>query len=174
MVRVRNPFKRQDSFSVPLGALARAPGATSSPPDTVPTLPVSGETTPGAAGLDLDDDEDKDKAAFEEQPTARTSAHDVAPHRATDPAAREADELDAEDVLANGKERPIEVRLSGGLRAPPLDSTADASRGRLQTAADLGTRCLSLDDDPTMPIHTLRMYILGASYLSPLCRPHPR
>ncbi|TNY19127.1 peptide transporter MTD1 [Rhodotorula diobovata] len=137
MVRVRNPFKRQDSFSVPLGALARAPGATSSPPDTVPTLPVSGETTPGAAGLDLDDDEDKDKAAFEEQPTARTSAHDVAPHRATDPAAREADELDAEDVLANGKERPIE------------------------TAADLGTRCLSLDDDPTMPIHTLRMYILG-------------
>ncbi|GAA6055417.1 hypothetical protein JCM3770_006982 [Rhodotorula araucariae] len=133
MVRVRNPFKRQDSFT------AGAPSSATPvlPSDAVPTLPASGEK-PLPTALTGDENEKDDKDAVDDgEPTAITSAHDVHPHHATDPAALEADELDAKDMLANGKERPIE------------------------TAADIGTRCLSLDDDPTTPIHTLRMYILG-------------
>ncbi|TKA53580.1 hypothetical protein B0A53_03871 [Rhodotorula sp. CCFEE 5036] len=42
-----------------------------------------------------------------------------------------------ENRLANGKERPIE------------------------TAEDIATRCISLEDDPQMPVHTFRMYFLG-------------
>ncbi|GAA5902251.1 hypothetical protein JCM8208_007240 [Rhodotorula glutinis] len=41
------------------------------------------------------------------------------------------------NLLANGKERPIE------------------------TAEDIATRCISLEDDPNMVIHTFRMYVLG-------------
>ncbi|GAA5847863.1 hypothetical protein JCM9279_006672 [Rhodotorula babjevae] len=144
MVRVRNPFKRQDSFSVPLDTL-HAPSSSAAGPDSVPTLaassPADKKPAPAAHGIEEDDDEVKDKDALdqEERPTALTTAHELhrQQHRATDPAAREADELDADDLLSNGKERPIE------------------------TASDIGTRCLSLDDDPSMSIHTLRMYVLG-------------
>ncbi|BGP50986.1 hypothetical protein JCM10450v2_006912 [Rhodotorula kratochvilovae] len=41
------------------------------------------------------------------------------------------------NLLANGKERPIE------------------------TAEDIATRCISLEDDPSMVIHTFRMYFLA-------------
>ncbi|GAA5984472.1 hypothetical protein JCM11641_006993 [Rhodosporidiobolus odoratus] len=47
------------------------------------------------------------------------------------------DKVDESNLLANGKERPIE------------------------TADDIATRCISLEDDPTLPIHTFRMYFLG-------------
>ncbi|GAA5984935.1 hypothetical protein JCM10908_002459 [Rhodotorula pacifica] len=47
------------------------------------------------------------------------------------------DEARPEDIGANGKERAIEG------------------------AADITTRCLSLEDDPEMPVHTFRMYFLG-------------
>ncbi|KAM0748112.1 peptide transporter MTD1 [Meredithblackwellia eburnea MCA 4105] len=45
--------------------------------------------------------------------------------------------LAAENVLDNGKERPIE------------------------TANDIATRCMSLEDDPTLPVFTFRMWFLG-------------
>ncbi|GAA6013368.1 hypothetical protein JCM10207_000871 [Rhodosporidiobolus poonsookiae] len=54
-----------------------------------------------------------------------------------DPSVGFMDRVDESNILANGKERPIE------------------------TAEDIATRCISLEDDPTLPIHTLRMYILG-------------
>ncbi|BGP27035.1 hypothetical protein JCM10295v2_005997 [Rhodotorula toruloides] len=57
--------------------------------------------------------------------------------KATDPADYSPDQLEDKNVLANGKERPIE------------------------TAEDIATRCISLEDDPTMAIHTFRMYFLG-------------
>ena len=130
MVRVRNPFKRQDSFSVPVDTLHR-PSTSLAGPDSVPTLASSASAdkppAPAAFGIDEDVDEDvddevKDKDALdqEERPTARSSAHELhhQQHRATDPAAREADELDAEDLLSNGKERPIEVRLFPSLPSP--------------------------------------------------------
>ncbi|BGP19367.1 hypothetical protein JCM10213v2_007456 [Rhodosporidiobolus nylandii] len=47
------------------------------------------------------------------------------------------DRVDDSNLLANGKERPIE------------------------TAEDIATRCISLEDDPTLPIQTFRMYFLG-------------
>ena len=133
MVRVRNPFKRQDSFSVPLDTLHR-PSTCLAGPDSVPTLASSASAdkppAPAAFGIDEDvDDEVKDKDALdqEERPTARSSAHELhhQQHRATDPAAREADELDAEDLLSNGKERPIEVRLFPFL--PPSQSSRATS-----------------------------------------------
>ncbi|KAL8280305.1 hypothetical protein RQP46_007222 [Phenoliferia psychrophenolica] len=45
--------------------------------------------------------------------------------------------LDPSNLLANGKERPIE------------------------TALDYATRLVSLDDDPTLPVHTFRMWVIG-------------
>ncbi|KAK4052815.1 hypothetical protein OIV83_002102 [Microbotryomycetes sp. JL201] len=53
------------------------------------------------------------------------------------PADEAVEDLAAENLLANGKERPIE------------------------TAEDIATRCISLDDDPTLPVHTIRMWFLG-------------
>ncbi|GAA6013376.1 hypothetical protein JCM10207_000874 [Rhodosporidiobolus poonsookiae] len=54
-----------------------------------------------------------------------------------DPSVGFMDRVDQANILANGKERPIE------------------------TAEDIATRCISLEDDPTLPIHTFRMYFLG-------------
>jgi hypothetical protein len=53
------------------------------------------------------------------------------------PADESVDDLDPRNRLANGKERPIE------------------------TAEDIATRCISLEDDPEMIIHTVRMWTLG-------------
>ncbi|BGP34717.1 hypothetical protein JCM10296v2_006539 [Rhodotorula toruloides] len=60
--------------------------------------------------------------------------------KATDPADYSPDQLEDKNVLANGKERPIE------------------------TAEDIATRCISLEDDPSMAIHTFRMYFLGIGF----------
>lgn len=56
----------------------------------------------------------------------------------------------SENMLANGKERPIE------------------------TANDIATRCVSLDDDPTLVVHTLRMWTIGTSILRKLITRHFR
>ncbi|BGP34737.1 hypothetical protein JCM10296v2_006559 [Rhodotorula toruloides] len=60
--------------------------------------------------------------------------------KATDPADYSPDQPEDKNVLANGKERPIE------------------------TAEDIATRCISLEDDPSMAIHTFRMYFLGIGF----------
>ncbi|SGY63559.1 BQ5605_C007g04806 [Microbotryum silenes-dioicae] len=57
-------------------------------------------------------------------------------HHTTAPDAAVAD-LDPRNLLSNGKERPIE------------------------TAEDISTRCISLEDDPTIPVHTIRMWFIG-------------
>ncbi|SCV71689.1 BQ2448_3277 [Microbotryum intermedium] len=46
-------------------------------------------------------------------------------------------DLDPRNLLSNGKERPIE------------------------TAEDISTRCISLEDDPTLIVHTIRMWFIG-------------
>ncbi|SCV71209.1 BQ2448_2797 [Microbotryum intermedium] len=60
----------------------------------------------------------------------------AAAHHVAAPDAAVAD-LDPRNLLANGKERPIE------------------------TAEDISTRCISLEDDPTLIVHTLRMWVIG-------------
>ncbi|GAA5928903.1 hypothetical protein JCM1841_001289 [Sporobolomyces salmonicolor] len=108
MVNVRNPFRRQDSFS---GAMD---------PQALAQAPVVG----------LGDDE------LAKTPTGEKSNYDGGVH---DAEVSHADYLHVaqKDILANGKERPIE------------------------TAEDIATRCMSLDDDPEMAVHTFRMYFLG-------------
>ncbi|CEQ40884.1 SPOSA6832_02564 [Sporobolomyces salmonicolor] len=108
MVNVRNPFRRQDSFS---GAMD---------PHALAQAPVVG----------LGDDE------LAKTPTGEKSNYDGGVH---DAEVSHADYLHVaqKDILANGKERPIE------------------------TAEDIATRCMSLDDDPEMAVHTFRMYFLG-------------
>ncbi|GAA6017890.1 hypothetical protein JCM10207_003489 [Rhodosporidiobolus poonsookiae] len=111
--RLRNPFKRQDSFqhSTPAApALARTPSKN--------------------------DDADLAVEGKEKLDAERTEQDEGA---AEDPALLDVADLREEDRLANGKERPIE------------------------NAEDMGLRLLSTADDPTMPVHTLRMYVLGLS-----------
>ncbi|SCZ88960.1 BZ3500_MvSof-1268-A1-R1_Chr1-1g00857 [Microbotryum saponariae] len=57
-------------------------------------------------------------------------------HHTAAPDAAVAD-LDPRNLLSNGKERPIE------------------------TAEDISTRCISLEDDPTLIVHTIRMWFIG-------------
>ncbi|GAA5835259.1 hypothetical protein JCM11251_006662 [Rhodosporidiobolus azoricus] len=106
----RNPFRRQDSVS---GAADPAMLAHTTTNDLDEEHKV---TSPS---------EEKDAATFGEK------AIEV------DPTLGFHGQVAAENMLANGKERPIE------------------------TAEDIATRCISLEDDPTLPIHTFRMYFLG-------------
>ncbi|GAA5866212.1 hypothetical protein JCM8547_007204 [Rhodosporidiobolus lusitaniae] len=110
MVTVRNPFKRQDSVS---GALDPH------------TLVESSSNDEHKIGTPEDE-----KDGFD----IKTSAVD-GPHLKEGEGFF--DHVDQKDLLANGKERPIE------------------------TAEDMTTRCISLEDDPTLPIHTFRMYFLA-------------
>ncbi|GAA6061462.1 hypothetical protein JCM10212_005665 [Sporobolomyces blumeae] len=113
MVTVRNPFKRQDSTS---GAMA--------PP-----------THDLAKSSSLSEDDDvKTPQDEKDSPLAYAAEVDVAVD-----GVHKADYLHvaAKDIMANGKERPIE------------------------TAEDISTRCMSLEDDPDMLVHTFRMYFLG-------------
>ncbi|GAA5887704.1 hypothetical protein JCM6882_001503 [Rhodosporidiobolus microsporus] len=109
MVNLRMPFRRQDSVS-----------ATVDPATLARTTPIDEEhkiSTPT---------DEKDAAALGEKTT-----------QPVDPDVGFMGHVDESNILANGKERPIE------------------------TAEDIATRCISLEDDPTLPIHTFRMYFLG-------------
>ncbi|GAA5835822.1 hypothetical protein JCM3766R1_005858 [Sporobolomyces carnicolor] len=112
MVSIRNAFRRQDSVA----------GVT------VPAL--EHDKPPSFDSDDIQkthlDDEKEAAVGLEPQEVAADGTH-------------KADYLHvaAKDIMANGKERPIE------------------------TAEDISTRCMSLEDDPEMIIHTFRMYFLG-------------
>ncbi|GAA5838052.1 hypothetical protein JCM11251_006835 [Rhodosporidiobolus azoricus] len=97
---------------------------------------VSGVADPAA--LDTTPPNDKDE---EYKVTTPTDEKDAAAFGAQavdeDPSVGFMDRVDDKNLLSNGKERPIE------------------------TAEDIATRCISLEDDPTLPIHTFRMYFLG-------------
>ncbi|KDE06610.1 hypothetical protein MVLG_03106 [Microbotryum lychnidis-dioicae p1A1 Lamole] len=79
--------------------------------------------------------EDNEKSAQGYSGDAKID-HDVAEQHVAAPDAPVAD-LDPRNLLANGKERPIE------------------------TAEDISTRCISLEDDPTLIVHTIRMWVIG-------------
>ncbi|KAK4052813.1 hypothetical protein OIV83_002100 [Microbotryomycetes sp. JL201] len=102
------PFKRQDSIA----------GATIEP-----------DVRPPSLNSDSKDGYPADEKAAD--------GLGQAPHVHENPADEDVSELDPKNLLANGKERPIE------------------------TAEDIATRCISLEDDPSMVIHTVRMWILG-------------
>ncbi|GJN93053.1 hypothetical protein Rhopal_006098-T1 [Rhodotorula paludigena] len=70
-------------------------------------------------------------------PSEEKDDYGVGVVKASDPADVPFDQLADRYRLENGKERPIE------------------------TAEDIATRCISLEDDPSMQIHTFRMYFLG-------------
>ncbi|GAA5879973.1 hypothetical protein JCM16303_004422 [Sporobolomyces ruberrimus] len=113
MVNIRNAFKRQDSVA----------GAT------VPSLDNGKPPSFDSDDMNkthLDDEKESGAVGLEPEEVAADGTH-------------KADYLHvaAKDIMANGKERPIE------------------------TAEDISTRCMSLEDDPNMIIHTLRMYVLG-------------
>ncbi|GAA5886511.1 hypothetical protein JCM6882_001666 [Rhodosporidiobolus microsporus] len=106
----RNPFRRQDS--------------------------VSGATDPAALAPTTSDDKDEEYKAS--TPTDEKDATAFGTKSVNDdPNVGFMDKVDDSNILANGKERPIE------------------------TAEDIATRCISLEDDPTLQIHTFRMYFLG-------------
>jgi hypothetical protein len=107
MVNVRNPFKRQDSVS---GALD--PATLTSESHSVEEHRVA---TP-----EYEKDE-KDANGFE------TKAHAVdGPHLA--PGEGFMDHVEQKDVLANGKERPIEVRSPSSFSCGVHDDGIDAFR----------------------------------------------
>ncbi|GAA5965378.1 hypothetical protein JCM8115_002013 [Rhodotorula mucilaginosa] len=111
MVTMRNPFRRQDSVD--------ATTTTAAP-----------ELAHHASAEDIKSPQDEKKDAFDADAGVSAEPHEVHAHN---PWA----EAGEENMLANGKERPIE------------------------TAEDIATRCISLEDDPLMPVHTFRMYFLG-------------
>ncbi|GAA5912995.1 hypothetical protein JCM6882_008892 [Rhodosporidiobolus microsporus] len=118
MSRVRNPFRRQDSFT----ATAAVPALSSQP--TAAGENVEMTALDGGEEVDHKDKlSDRDVLAQEE--------------KNEDPAMLDLRDLDDKDKLANGKERPIETSL------------------------DMSTRLLSTADDPTAPVHTFRLYVLG-------------
>ncbi|SCZ99587.1 BZ3500_MvSof-1268-A1-R1_Chr3-1g06126 [Microbotryum saponariae] len=110
-IMARLPFRRQDSTSV----VAPAVSQTSKEQ-------AYEDNEKSAQGYCGDDKVDHDGA----------EQHVAAPG----PDAAVAD-LDPRNLLANGKERPIE------------------------TAEDISTRCISLEDDPTLIVHTIRMWVIG-------------
>ncbi|GAA6063037.1 hypothetical protein JCM10212_001016 [Sporobolomyces blumeae] len=112
MVNVRNPFKRQDSVS---GAMD-------------PTNELN-KSSSLSDDYDVKTPQDEKESALAYEPEVAVAADGV----------HKADYLHvaAKDIMANGKERPIE------------------------TAEDISTRCMSLEDDPNMIIHTFRMYFIG-------------
>ncbi|BGP54983.1 hypothetical protein JCM8202v2_002571 [Rhodotorula sphaerocarpa] len=113
MVNVRNPFKRQDSVDA----------VNTDIPQLVNQHDYTEEGAPDVKSP-IDEKDEKDGFQTSEvQPT----------YEGHNPW----EEAGAENMLANGKERPIE------------------------TAEDIATRCISLEDDPQMPVHTFRMYFLG-------------
>ncbi|GAA6039532.1 hypothetical protein JCM8097_008371 [Rhodosporidiobolus ruineniae] len=125
MVRVRNPFRRQDSFH------ATTTGASSTSASAAPQVsPALGD---GPNDVELATPaEEKDAALFDGASGHKDGKED----EVSDPALLDAADLKAKDLLANGKERPIE------------------------SAEDWSTRLLSTVD-VDVPIHTFRMYVLG-------------
>ncbi|GAA5995294.1 hypothetical protein JCM5350_002071 [Sporobolomyces pararoseus] len=112
MVNIRNAFRRQDSVA----------GVT------VPEL--EHQKPPSF------DSDDMQKTQLEDEKEAGIA---LEPEEVAADGVHKADYLHvaAKDIMANGKERPIE------------------------TAEDISTRCMSLEDDPDMIVHTFRMYFLG-------------
>ncbi|GAA5873783.1 hypothetical protein JCM1840_002073 [Sporobolomyces johnsonii] len=104
----RNPFRRQNSIA---GAMD---------PHALAQAPVVGAGDDELAKTPSDEKSNYD-GGVQEAETHHTHYLEVA----------------QKDILANGKERPIE------------------------TAEDIATRCMSLEDDPEMVVHTFRMYFLG-------------
>ncbi|GAA5917230.1 hypothetical protein JCM5296_002400 [Sporobolomyces johnsonii] len=104
----RNPFRRQNSIS---GAMD---------PHALAQAPVVGLGDDELAKTPSDEKSNYD-GGVQEAETHHTHYLEVA----------------QKNILANGKERPIE------------------------TAEDIATRCMSLEDDPEMVVHTFRMYFLG-------------
>lgn len=96
MSRLRNAFRRQDSSLG--GAVAAAP-----------TLDHSTSPSPS-----LNDGKDGEELELADAKTGTVDPppyqHHADEHRPADPSALELDELDPENKLANGRERPIEVR----------------------------------------------------------------
>jgi hypothetical protein len=136
MVNIRNAFRRQDSVagvSVPQLEHSKPPSFDS---DDIQKTHL--------------DDEKEAGLALEPEEVAADGTH-------------KADYLHvaAKDILANGKERPIEVSIFSLFVFSPLSFRADRSLLVPQTAEDISTRCMSLEDDPEMRVHTFRMYFLG-------------
>lgn len=92
MSRIRNPFKRQDSFAATDSKVAPAELGRSSAREDQYELDSLG------------DRKDRGVENDEQHPE--------------DPAALGVDELDQADRLSNGKERPIEVRRLSAFRCP--------------------------------------------------------
>ena len=146
MVTVRNPFKRQDSVD----AVA----------DTTLHHTVSNASKSPSV--------EKDGYAADVQDTLPVDNPYGEVHN-------------EKNLLANGKERPIEVsstallsssratqlvrptcaRLLHACRSETSSADSVSSISCAQTAEDIANRCISLEDDPNMLIHTFRMYFLG-------------
>lgn len=47
------------------------------------------------------------------------------------------------------------------LRSVRSEDIIDGHERPIETAEDLTQRCISLEDDPELPVHTLRMWVLG-------------
>ncbi|GAA6030931.1 hypothetical protein JCM8097_008943 [Rhodosporidiobolus ruineniae] len=95
---------------------------------------IAGAVDPATLAHTTSNDLKASPPAFEDEKDAfdvKAAAADA------DPNVGFMDKVDNANILENGKERPIE------------------------TAEDIATRCISLEDDPTLPIHTFRMYFLG-------------
>jgi hypothetical protein len=159
--RVRQMFRRQDS--------------TSSSPNydsptfaaTAPTLSSGGPEEISAHPLQEEDDEKVDEKLRDDR--SYDQQHGRSSDLPADPSALDTADLDPANRTAGGKERPIEVSSSRASTSSELlfkDLETDpfqpfCCRCVLQTDEDFGTRLISTVDDVNIPIHTLRMYVIG-------------
>ena len=65
------------------------------------------------------------------------------------------DDIRAIDMGEDGKERPIGMIFSATLELPITDPCS------AETDIDVATRLISLEDDPSLPAFTFRMWFLG-------------
>lgn len=150
--RLRQVFKREDSYTA-----------------SAPTLGHASED------IELDDTKEKLDALSSDGHSKSGDRPSTGPH-VSDPSALTVNELDPSNLLADGSERPIEVCrqfFAFGAVARILTScclpSAQSNISLLQTDKDFSTRLVSLDDDPSLPIHTVRMYVLGLGLTCKFC-----
>ncbi|KAI5475579.1 hypothetical protein MNV49_001135 [Pseudohyphozyma bogoriensis] len=93
-----------------------------------------------------------------EESTSNIDTHVLAPAAPASPALDD----DKKDFSANEKSAAGIVDEDGDVEYIQAKNMLDNGKERpIETAEDISTRCMSLEDDPTMIIHTFRMWFLG-------------